>query len=58
MKVQYQKHLEELWSKYAAAEEKIENLGNSPENAWEGFKAAVESACEALTEAINRKLED
>jgi len=57
-KIQYQKHIEELRAKYAQAEEKIENLLNSAENAWEGFKAAVESSYEGLTEAVQRLLPD
>jgi chromosome segregation ATPase len=56
MKMQYQKSIEELRTMYAQAEEKIENLPNSPENAGESFMAAVESSYEALTEAVQRLL--
>ncbi len=58
MKNQYQKHIKELRTKYAQAEEKIENLLNSAENAWESFKAAVESSYEALTDAVQKKFPD
>ncbi len=58
MKIQYQKHIEELRTKCAQAEEKIEALLNSAENSWESFKAAVESSYGALTEAVQRQFPD
>ncbi len=56
MKMQYQKNIEELRTMYAQAEEKIENLPNSPENAWDSFMTAVESSYEELTDAVQRLL--
>ncbi|MEJ2588290.1 MAG: coiled coil domain-containing protein [Deltaproteobacteria bacterium] len=58
MKIQYQKHIEELRTKYAQAEEKIEALVNSAETPWQSFKADVESSYEALTEAVQRQFPD
>lgn len=58
IKIQYQNHIEELRKNYAFAQEKTEILVNSSENARESFKADVESAYEALTEAVHRLLPD
>jgi uncharacterized coiled-coil DUF342 family protein len=56
IKIQYQKHIKELRSKYALVEEKIADLDKSSEESWEQFGATVESPFEALTEAVHRLL--
>ena len=52
-KIEYEKQLEDLRAKRKDLEDKIENLQQAGEIAWEDLKAGIESAWDSLGNAVN-----
>ncbi|UTW08279.1 hypothetical protein [Pseudomonas benzenivorans] len=50
--LEYQKQLEDLREKRAAAQDKLENIKGSSEEAWEDIKAGADGALESLSAAL------
>jgi len=52
MQIEFQKQLEVLQRKRRLAEKKLEEVKSASEDAWEDFKTGVESARDALGNAV------
>ena len=52
VRIEYSKQIENLRAKRATLGEQIENLRQAGEGAWEDLKTGVESASDALGEAV------
>ena len=52
-RVEYHKHIDELRTRKAAAQKRLDELRQTGEGAWEDLKAGVEMAWDAIGEAVD-----